>query len=882
MWRWLRVARLRLRSLFERDAVEHELDEELRYHLDRQVEEYVAAGMTPRDARLAALRSIGGLEQRREECRDMRGLTLLDNLRQDAAYAARQLRAHPGFTATATLILALGMCASVSIFAFVDATLVKPLPYEQPLRLVAVYEQVALFPQSNLSYADYLDWKRQNTVFTSLDVYGRSMFLLRTQAGSEPARGARVSDGFFRTLGVRPVLGRDFRAGEDLPSAARTVMLSYGAWQARYGGDRGMVGRAITLNGFPYVIIGVLPRDFHFAPAEPADFWAALHPESECDLRRSCHSLYGVARLKDGVTIEAAHANLVAIASALEKIYPDSNRGQGASVVALDEAVAGTVRPILLVLLSGAGLLLLIAGVNVAGLLLVRSESRAREMAVRTALGASRARLLRQFAAESLVLAGVGSALGIAGASATMRLLTRLIPADMLASMSYLRDLGMNPRVAAFGAMIAILAAVLFAVTPARHVLGSDPRTALAEGSRGSAGTLWRRLGSKLVVVELALAVVLLVGAGLLGRSLYLVLQVDTGLRADQLVVLQVVAPNEAYGKPEQSVRLVREIVERLGALPGVSSVGVTSMLPISGWGNTTWFRVLGRPWHGEHDEVPEREVSASYFHTLGATLVRGRYFTDADGASAPQVAIINRAMANEYFPGEDPVGKQISYLSEPPKPITIVGIVEDIMEGPIDTIPRSVLYLPFDQSAGPFFSLVVRTTVAEQPLVGAMTSRIRQIDRDIVTAGGQTMAERIARSPAAYLRRSSAWLVEGFAVLALVLGVIGLYGVVAYSVGQRTREIGVRMALGAAQGSVYRLVLGEAGWLTAIGIGAGLACSLVAMRLLQGMLFGVAAWDLPTLTAVAGVLATSSLAASFIPARRAASIDPANALRAE
>jgi macrolide transport system ATP-binding/permease protein len=881
--RRLRVIRLRLRSLFVRDAVEDELDEELRYHLERQIDEYVAGGMPPVEARIAALKAMGGVEQRKEECRDMRGLTLLDHLWQDAGYAARQLRAHLGFACTATVMLALGMCASVSIFAFVDASLVKPLPYRQPSRLAGVFERVALFPQSNLSYADYLDWKRQNTVFASLDVYNRTMFMLRGDAGSEPAPAARVSDGFFRTLGVRPALGRDFRAGEDLPSGPRVVMLSHATWQKRYGGKPDAMGRTVSLNGQPYLIIGVLPRDFHFAPAEPAEFWAALHPEGECDLRRSCHSLYGVGRLKDGVSFETASANLVAIAAGLEKIYPDSNRGQGATLVPLTDVISGDVRPLLLVLLGGAALLLVIAGVNVAGLLLVRSESRARELAVRTALGASRGRLLRQFLAESLVLASIGSVLGLAAASVAMRLLTTLIPADIFASMPYFHDLGLNARVLAFAATVATLAAVLFAVTPARHVLSTEPRAALTEGSRGSAGTLWRRLGSRLVVVELALAVVLLVGAGLLARSLYLVLRVDTGLRPDHLVVLQVAAPAQSYGKPEQALRLSRNVAGRVGGLPGVSSVGVTSMLPLSGWGNTTWFRVLGRPWHGEHNEVPEREVSATYFRTLGATLVRGRYFTDADGPAAPQVAIINRAMAREHFPDEDPIGKQISYLDPgPPKPITVVGIVEDIMEGPIDTTPRSVLYIPFDQSAGNYFSLVVRTTMAEQPLVGGMTSVIRRMDRDIVMNGGQSMGERIDRSPAAYLHRSSAWLVGGFAVLALLLGVVGLYGVVAYSVGQRTREIGVRMALGAERANVYRLVLGEAGGVIGLGIGIGLACALGATRLMRGLLFGVSAWDVPTLAAMATVLGASALLASFIPARRAASIDPADALRTE
>jgi predicted permease len=880
--RWLRMLRLRLRTLLARDAVDRELDEELQYHLDRQVDELVAGGMSPRDAREAALRAIGRFEQRKEECRDMRGLTLVDDLVQDVRYAGRQLATHLGFTATAVLMLALGTAASVSLYAFVDAALVKPLPYRDPSRLVAVYERVASFPFSNLSYADYLDWKRSNTSFDSLEVYNRSGFNLRTAGGSEPARGARVSDGFFRTLGVRPALGRDFRPGEDLPTAERTVILSHDAWRERYGADPAAIGRAVTLNGFPYVVIGVLPRDFHFAPAEPAEFWAALHPESGCDLRRSCHGLYGVARLKDGVSIEAAAANVVAIAADLEEQYPDSNRGQGAALRPLAEAITGETRPLLLVLLAGAWLLLAIAGVNVASLLVVRSGSRARELAVRAAMGASRGRLFRQFATESLLLVLLGCGLGLAGASAAMPLLLRLIPEDMLASLSFLRDLGLNSRVVAFAATVAAGAWILLAIVPARHVLASDPRSALAESSRGSAGTLWRRLGSKLVVVELALAVVLLVAAGLLGRSLYLVLQVDPGLRPDHLVALTVSAPDGTYGTPDQSVQLARGLAERAGGLPGVTSVGITTDLPISHWGNTTWFRVLGRPWHGEHEEAPERAVSPEYFPTLGATLVRGRYFTRADRKGAPDVAIINRAMMRLYFPGEDPVGKALSYLSDPPKPIAIVGVVEDVMEGQIDTEARPVLYRPFDQSPSTYFAVVARTTQAEQPLVGALASLVRQVDRDIVWFGGQTMRERIDRSPAAYAHRSAAWLVGGFAVLALVLGVVGLYGVIAYSVGQRTREIGVRMALGAERGAVYRLVLGEAGWLTLAGTGLGLAGALGAATLMRGLLFGVTAWDAPTIAGVTVVLATCALAASFLPARRAASVDPVEALRTE
>jgi predicted permease len=419
-------------------------------------------------------------------------------------------------------------------------------------------------------------------------------------------------------------------------------------------------------------------------------------------------------------------------------------------------------------------------------------------------------------------------------------------------------------------------------VVPARHVLAADPRGALAESGRGSAGTLWRRLGARLVTAELALAVVLLVAAGLLGRSLYLVLQVHPGLEPDHLVALTVAAPDRSYGKPEHASALGRLIAERVSGLPGVTSAGVSSDLPISGWGNTTWFRVLGRPWHGEHNETPERSVSTDYFRTLGARLIKGRPFTASDRRDAPAVAIINRAMAREYFPNQDPIGQSLTYLSDPPRPMAIVGVVEDVMEGQIDTVPRPVLYRPFEQSSGSYFFVVARTTQAEAPLVTAVSQVIRQVDPDVVTFGGQTMSERIARSPAAYLHRSSAWLVSGFALIALALSVIGLYGVVAYSVGQRTREIGIRMALGAEKAGVYRLVLGEAGRLAVFGIAIGLACALAVTRLMQGLLFGVAPWDAATLAGVATVLGGCALVASYLPARRAASIDAAEALRSE
>jgi len=860
---------------------ERELAEEIEANLQLHVDDNVRRGMSAEEARRNAVMRLGGVEPTKQIYRETRTLPFVENTIQDFRFAVRQLRKNPGFTATATFILGLGICASVAIFGFVDAALIKPLPYSNPDRLVGVFERIEWCHLCNISYPDYVDWKKLNKSFGSFDVYQHTGMMLTTASGAEAAKGTRVTDGFFRTLGVTPVLGRDFFPGEDQPAAPRAVLLSYSGWQKRYGGERGVLGQTVTLNGEANVIIGVLPREFHFAPAEPTDFWTAFHASGECDERRSCHDLYGVARLKDGVSIETALADVKLIAQQLEAQYPQTNRGQGASLEPLKHGIAGNIRPILMLLMAGAGLLLLIATVNVASLLLVRSENRRKEISVRSALGASSGRLASQFVTEGLVLVAAGSAAGLTAASWAMKLLLALIPADMLEGMPYLRDLGFNPRILVFSFVLAALAAVLFSVTPALHFALSKTGEGIAEGSRGSSGKGWSRVGSKLVVVELAMAMVLLVGAGLLGKSLYRLLRVDIGILTDHLVTMELGAPR-AYEKPEKAIALERLVLNQIESLPGVRSVGIATDIPVSHWGNTTWIRVLGRPWNGEHLEMPERDVSAGYFRTLGAKLARGRFFEESEDASKPHVAIVNQAFAKQYFPGEDPIGKQLSYISTPPVPIDIIGILEDIKEGPLDTDNRSTLYVPFNQSPGNYFNIVVRISQAEQPLIPALAATIRQIDFGIVTSPGETMTGRMNDSYSAYLHRSAAWLVGGFAVLALLLGVVGLYGVVAYSVSQRTREIGIRMALGAQPGSVYGLILKEAGWLTAAGVGIGLVCSIGAATLMKALLFGVRSWDVETLLCVGAMLGVCALLGSYIPARRAASVNPVEALHTE
>jgi macrolide transport system ATP-binding/permease protein len=879
----LRAFFLRLFGILSSDRRERDIAEEIEAGLQLHIDDNLRAGMTPDQARRAAVLKLGGVEPTREAYRDQGTVPFLEHLLLDTRFALRQLRKRPGFTCTAMLTLGAGMCASVAIFAFVDAALVKPLPYVSPTRLVGVYEKALRCETCNLSYQDYLDWKRLNAVFASLEIYNHNGAALNTPAGPAMVPIGRVSAGFFHTLGVTPVLGRDFQATEDIVDAPFVALLGYGAWQSRYGGRANIVGQTVILNDRPTMIIGVLPRDFHFAPAEPSEFWIPLQPTSNCEKRRSCHNLYGVARLKDGISIGAADANAVVVAKHLEEQYPDSNRGQSALVMPLSEVISGNIRPLLLVLLSGAGLLLLIACINVASLLLVRAEGRRREIAVRSALGASPGRLAKQFATEGILLVAAGGGLGLALSYAAIQALTKLIPTGMLARMPYLQGLTLNIRILSFAAAIALFAAILFTVLPNWRFSRSAIGGAMAEGNRSVSGGSWRRVGSKLVIVELATAMILLAGAGLLGQSFYRLLRVDLNFHPDHLATLEVNVSSKRYDTDQKSVDWARRTLAHLASLPGVKSVGTSSTLAASYNGNTRWIRFVGKPYNGEHNDVNAREVSAGYFDTLQAKLVRGRPFSDADDLSKPKVVIINQALADFYFPGEDPLGKQLGDTTLTPKSLLeIVGIVDNIREGALDQEIRPAMYVPFNQDPDSGFDLAVRTAQTPQAMLPVLAAAIREIDPDAVTSLPISMEDRIRNSPAAYMHRSAAWLVGGFAALALLLGVIGLYGVIAYSVSQRTREIGVRMALGAQRPAVYGMILQEAGILSAIGLGCGLLCSLASATLIQKLLFETPPRDVPTLTVVAMVLAAASMLASYIPARRAASVDPVEALRAE
>jgi predicted permease len=876
----LRVLR-KLQLLIWRRRFHRDLGEEMSFHREQVEEQFRTEGMSAEQAHRAARQQFGNDLQLREQSQDVMAFRL-ESMLQDLRFAVRQLRKNPAFAGTAIVVLALGMAATVAIFAFVDAALLQPLPYQNPSRLVVAYETTNACRECTLSYLDYLDWKKTNTVFSSFEAWDASVYLWRSPEGVQAVRSAHVSGGFFRSLGVAAMLGRVFTDTDDTPAAPRAVVLTYGAWQSRFGGRQDIVGQSLILDNAAYSVIGVLPREFHFA-LRAAEFFTTIHDPSRCEQSRDCHDLNGLGRLRDSVSLDAAMAETKAIAARLEKEYPESNKGRSARLVPFRDAIVGDIRPTLLVLASGAGLLLLIAYANVASLLLVRAESRKRETVLRGVLGASVARLIRQFVTEGVLLVAVAVALAMPAASAAIPWLFTLIPERRLRGMPYFRDAGLHPRVLLFAAAVSLLAVVVFSVTPVLRLSLSNLREDLAEGGRGAAGTLWKRFGSNLVVAELAIAMVLLAGAGLLGKSLYRMFHVDLNFNPANLATLEVNVHGAGYVKTDRLRTLSQRLVEHISAMPGVVSVAHTSDLPITCNCDSVEFRVLGHPWYGEHDKALQRVTSADYFKALRARLIAGRFYTEADDRSKPRVVVINRALVKQFFAGEDPVGRTIGDAGLSPESLAqVIGVVDDVREGDLVEPLVPALYYPFQQDTDGTLFLVVRTGPAPGPMMPSLVRAIHQVDPNLGVRNEFVMDDRINDSPAAFLNRSSAWLVGGFAASALLLGAIGLYGVIAYSVSQRTREIGVRMALGAQRGAVYRLILGQAGFLAAVGIVVGLAGSVPAAALLKSLLFGVQSWDVPTLIGVAVVLGICALLASYLPARRAASVNPVEALRAE
>lgn len=868
--------------LLRRAQFSEELDEEMTFHREQTEQELYRGGMSAEEAHYVAMRRFGNTLRIREQSQEVvrfRAETVV----QDARFALRQMKRSPGFAITATLMLGLGMGASVAIFAFVDTALIQPLPYPGPNQLMDVSESLELFPRDGLSYPDYLDWKRMNTVFSSMAAYGLASDLLRKPNGTQTVSGMAVSAEFLRTLGVRPAMGRDFRLGEDAPSAPTTLLLTERGWQRWFGKSKDVIGQVVWLSGEPVTVIGVLPSSFVFAPGGNPEYLKALQARQGCLTWRACHSLYGVGRLKNGTTMGAALAQMKAIAVQLEKEYPDSNRGQGASVMPLVGAITGDIQPILLVLLGGAGLLLLIACVNVGNLLLVRAEKRRREIAVRSALGASRRRLIRQCVTEGALLCLAGWAVALPLAYAAMHILLGMIAKDQLDSMPYLQGLGFTRNVYVFAGTVAVMAGALFSVAPILRLPSGHLREDLNEGGRGAVGRVWKRLGTHLVIAEISIAVLLLAGSGLLAKSLWRMLHVELGFVPDHLALLSVELPDVEFAKQEQQAAAAQAILERVQMLPGVQTAAVTTVPPVTCNCGTHWIRLMGKPYNGVHNEVNERRVSAKFFETIQARLMLGRLFTEADDAQHPTVVVINEALAQKYFPDEDPIGRMIgdTHLSKESLR-KIVGVVANIRDGALNSDEWPTEYKSFSQDPAPYFSVMVRTVRDEKALLPDMAAAIRRLYPTAGLEQEMTMEQRIRDSDVAWMHRAVAYLVGGFAALAVVLTAIGLYGVIAYSVSQRTREIGVRMALGAQRGAIHGMILREAGWLTLIGIALGIGGAMGTGSLMGKLLFQVRAWDASTLAIVAVLFAGTAMLASFWPARRASQVNPVDALRAE
>jgi predicted permease len=893
MTRWLAALRLRIRSLVLTDRVDRELREELADHLEREVDAARAAGLSDAEARLAARRSLGAIAQNQEACRDARRISVVDHALRDLRFAVRQLAVNRGFAATTIGVLTLGTASAVAIYGFVDAAMLRPLPYDAPARLVQAFTTGPDAPptvnRGPVSYLNFRDWRERSRGFSAVAAFDvRTGFNLTTASGPERVRGLRVTSGFFSTLGVVPALGREFRSDEEGPTAPATVMLSHGVWQSRFGGDPAVVGRTVTLQspwlagGEPHVVIGVLPPGFHFAMAADADFWATIRGPQPCWELRPCQSLEVVARLADGVTPPAAAADLTRVVAQLQREHPPEDGRvvpQVGRLTPLRDVVLGNVRLPLLMLLGAAGLLWVIAAINGVSLLLARSEVRRREIAVRHALGASTGRLVLQFGAEALVLALVSGTLGVLLAAWSIRALVGLLDADMLARMPYFRDVGVGGRVAACAAVLTAVLVLVLGVVPALRTASARTLAGLKDGTRGGTGAMWRRAGAPLVIAELAIATVLLVNAGLLGKSLYRLLNVDPGFAVDGLAIVPVSPVGETGGNTEGRARLADRIAERVAGLPGVVSASYADIGPVAaGLAPTSTFVVVGRPDDGVRENGPVRRIGPGYFRTLQAPLQRGREFTAADAGGRP-IVVINATAAQRYFRGQDPIGQSIAFGGPKSPRREIVGVVADIKDGPPDAPPAAAAYVPFDQTA---FTLVVRTARPASAVLPSIVAAVHDVAPGLIVRQEASLAERIGRLPATATSRAAAWLVGGFAAIAFTLGVAGLYGVVAYAVGQRKREIGVRVALGAPRGWVYRLVMRDAGWLVGLGTLIGLAAGVGFATLMRRMLFEIESWDPATLGGAAMALAVAALAASYAPARRAMAVNPVDVLRAE
>jgi len=871
----------RLRSVFRRETVESEMEEELRFHSEQQIGKYLKTGMSRDEARRRVRMDFGGLEQVKEECRDARGVALVETVAQDLRYGWRTLLKSPGFAAAALFTLALGIGANTAIFSVVYGLLLQPLPFRDAARLVLLHETTPKVGEVSVSYPNFQDWRAQSHTFSEMAAVTNVGFNMAGASQPENIGGLAVSPNFLSMAGIRPVIGRGFTPDEETAGTAPVLLLSYALWQSHFGGNRRVIGQTIRLDSRTVTIVGVLPRDFRWVETcdvmEPMGVWATNN--DTVAVRGDRGDLTVVGRLAAGVRMEQARAEMDGIAARLARAYPQANDQCGVKLQPLRETFSGDARPAMAVLLAAAIFVLLVACANVANLFLMRGAVRAKEMALRIAIGASGGRIVRQILTESFLVALLGGLAGLGLAMAGIPAIARLIPADTLAGAS----IGMNGAVLLFSASLVVLSVLMFGLAPALHAARGNVHADLKEGGKTTSGGGRNRWRGLLATSEIALALILLVGAGLMMKSLYRLLAVDSGFRPERVLKMEMSLRTAQYDKDPVVIGFWQQALDRVRALPGVESAAVGTAIPLTDDHSRTDITMegtaLSKPSDYPHPDT--HIVSPGYEKTLGIRLLRGRGFTDADRENAPRVALVNAIVAQRLFPGADPVGKRFSFgRNRAPQWLTIVGVLADTKMYGLANPARLEVYVPFRQMAASEMVLLVKSGIEPAALVSAIRAVVVSIDKEQPIFGIATMQEVVNASVST--RRLTLILLALFSGLALVLASIGIYGVISYSVAQRAREIGIRMALGAQRGDVLRLVLAQGGKISVAGIAIGSAASAGLTWLMAKLLYSVSAVDPATFTAVAFVLAVIAMTASYIPARRALRVDPLVALRNE
>jgi putative ABC transport system permease protein len=876
MFGWVRILASRIRGQFSAHEVDADFSQELDAHLQLLTEQNIRRGMTPEEALRSARVRLGGMTQLRETYRELGGLAVAETFFEDVRYALRTLRKSPGFTLVCVLTLGLGIGASTAIFSVVNGVLLRPLPYPNNGRLVRIEERHPGESTANLTYASYLDLEYESKSLESISAFRPWSFNLTGEGEPEQVPGALVSAAFFSALGSKPLLGRTIRAEDDQPGADNyVVVLSYALWQSRFASDRGIIGKMLRVSAENYRVIGVMPRGFDYP--DKSKVWCPLVPGGQLHNNRRSHLLTVIADLRSGEPLGSARGEMTAIAERIEKQNPGVDPDMLITVVSLKKSLVAPVQPALLILIFAVGLLLLIACANLANLLLARVAARQKEFAIRAAIGASRGRLVRQLLTENLVVTSLGAALGLGIASESLRFIVSVNTENM----PRFGEISMDWRVLGFTLLVSLFTGLLFGLAPALMGTKTDLNTSLKEGASVSTGATRYGSSQALVLPQFALAVVLLVGAGLVGNSFVRLLRVNPGFNQSGVLAIGLFLSPIEYpeGDPKGPV-LLHQMLQSVRSVQGLRSVGLVNALPITG-GPDTDFVIAGRPAPPPNNEPSAdiRTVDSGYFRTMGIPLLAGREFTEADNAGAARVMVINRTMARDYWPHENPIGQRVTMKDwGPPLTGEIVGVVGDVKTNGLDAAVGPMIYWPYPQFPQLFNTIVVRSEGDSLGLIPALKGAIWAVDKNQPISKTETLDQVLAESLAR--RRLYMVLLGVFSCAALLLVAVGIYGMVSYSVSQRTHEMGIRLAIGAERRDVLLLVLGQGARVALLGIAVGIAAALALTRLMSNLLFGVSATDPLTFLGVALLLTLTTLVSGYIPARRAMRVDPMVALR--